>query len=64
MAQWWGGGAKGIRGDRRIRVISVDIGQQIGMFSLRGHAQLESGGGKGMSAEDENIDILRENIDT
>ncbi len=42
--------------DRGIRVISVDIGPQIGAFSLRGCVRPESGGEKGVSAEGENID--------
>ncbi len=57
--------SKGVRGNRQnSKVISVDIGLQIGMFSLCERTRPESGGEKGVSAEGENIDILRENIDT
>ncbi len=55
--------SEGVCNNRQICVISVDIRPPIGVFSLYGHAQPVSGGEKGASAEGDNINILRENID-
>ncbi len=61
IVRWRGSGATRVRGDRRIlKVISVDIGPQIGAFSLRGRVWPVSGDKKGASAEGENIDISGE----
>ncbi len=56
--------SEGVCGDRRIRVISIGVGPQMGAFFLRRRAWPENGSEKGASAKGKNIDILRENIDT
>ncbi len=64
MGRWQGGRARRVHGDRRIlKVISVDVGPRIGVFSLHGCVWQVSSGEKGVSAEGENIDILRKNTD-
>ncbi len=55
---------EGSRQSTNLKVISIDVGPQIGAFFLHGCARSVSNDEKGASAEDENIDILRKSIDT